>query len=155
MLSRFYGVVFQRRHRHFKSGQATANKRSLMHVASAKRKAQAQILDMFQSVVSKTGKTGACGAIGLRIGLDSEAELLQAAECAISLAAARCTHLYLATRGCRCSPVWPRRAPDLLVKERNDYEKRVQAGRACVAHLAQIVSSSDCLCSLKTRPMTH
>ena len=43
--------------------------------------------------------------IGLRVGLGWEAELLQAAECAISLAAVRRIRMivYLATRGCRSS----------------------------------------------------
>ena len=50
------------------------------------------------------------------------------------------THVYLATRECRCSPVGPRRAPDPPAIERERlYEKRVHAGesRAHVGHLAQ------------------
>ena len=50
------------------------------------------------------------------------------------------TQVYLATRGCLCSPVGPRRAPDPPVKERERLrETRIHARqrRACVGHLAQ------------------
>ena len=55
-------------------------------------------------------------------------------------------------RGCRCSPVVPRRAlPDSPGKKR---ERSVHKGqrRACVGHLAQL---SECLCSLRTGPTTR
>ena len=41
------------------------------------------------------------------------------------------THVYLATRGCRCSPVGPRRAPDPPVKERERLrETRTRTAKA-------------------------
>ena len=50
------------------------------------------------------------------------------------------THVYLATRGCRCSPVGPRRAPDPPVKELERLREthiHARQRRACVGHLAQ------------------
>ena len=80
----------QRRRRHFKSGQATTNKRSLVHVY---------------------GGGGGEVYSGLRH---------------IASSCTSYTHVYLATRGCRYSPVGPRRAPDPPAIERERlYEKPV------------------------------
>ena len=86
------------------SGQATANKRSLVHVEG-----------------EGEGSTARCGMRH------------NASSCTSY------THVYLATCGCRCSTVGPRRAPDSPANNGNDYEKRIHAGerRASVGHLAQ------------------
>ena len=68
--------------------------------------------------------------------------LLQDVECGmrhIASSYTSYTHVYLATRGCQCSMVGPRRAPDSPAKDRNDYKKHIHAGerRASVGHLAQ------------------
>ena len=66
-------------------------------------------------------------------------------------------YMYLATRGCRCSPVGPRRAPDPPVKERERLrETRTRTAKASMRGTpGPIVSSSDRLCSLGTRPTTR
>ena len=60
-------------------------------------------------------------------------------------------------RGCRCSPVGPRRAPDPPAKERERLrETRTRRAKASLRGTpGPIVSSSDCLCSLRTRPTTR
>ena len=66
-------------------------------------------------------------------------------------------HVYLATRGYRCSPVGPHWAPDPPVKEREQlWETRTRTAKASLCGTpGPIVSSSDCPCSLGTRPTTH
>ena len=73
--------------------------------------------------------------------------------------ASSCTsymHVYLATHGCQYSLVGPRRAPDPLAKE----QERLQETHTYRARWAAwtpgpIILSSDCPCSLGTRPTTH
>ena len=68
-------------------------------------------------------------------------------------------HVYLATHGCQCSPVGPRRAPDPPAKVQERLREtctcRVKASMRETRAAGPIVSSSDCLYSLGKRPMTR
>ena len=102
----------QRRRRHFKSGQATTNKRSLMHVE---------------------------GVGGLQQAMYSSKRLKPT--CRIKM------------HKCRCSLVGPCRAPDTPAKEQERLlETRTRREKASLLGTpGPIVSSSDCLCTLRTR----
>ena len=116
----------QRWRQHFKSGQATANKRSLVHVHGGEGLQQAMcgIAWFF----TRAGDEAMCGSI-----------------CGIKM------------RGCRCSLVRPRWAPDPPAKERERLrETRTRRAKASLRGTpGPIVSSSDCLCSLRMRPTTR
>ena len=166
-------TFYQRRRRHFKSGQATANKRSLMHVNGDGGVYNRQVVQprskptwltrpVHNFLLSKRSyreRQGLVGSLRKRPTLRARLRSRTTASSGMRHIASNCTsytHLYLATHGCRCSPVGPRRAPDQPVKERERLrETRTRTAKASLRGTpGPIVSSSDRLCSLDTRPTT-